>query len=134
MWVPSICGHPQGVPLRRGDGGSAPHPPCVLVVADPARVRELADPFAEPLERGPIEVATSAGGDDTIDVFTEKVPHVVVVTASLELGDSKSLIEALRSMMPRAEVAVLPGVSHHTVPTEHAERLDRALRAHILGP
>ena len=62
---------------------SSLHPPCVLVVADPGRARELADPFAEPLERGPIEVAISTGGDDVIDVFLEKVPHVVVVTATL---------------------------------------------------
>ena len=81
--------------------------PCVLVVADPARVRELADALADPLERGPIEVVTSTGGDDTIDLFEERHPHVVVVTASLELGDTRSLIETLRGMVPRAEVGVV---------------------------
>jgi CheY-like chemotaxis protein len=86
---------------------SSPAAPCVLVVADPPRLRELADALADPLERGPIKVVSSTGGDDTIDLFEEHHPHVVVVTASLELGDTRALIEALRAMLPRAEVGIV---------------------------
>jgi hypothetical protein len=52
-------------------------------------------------------VVVSSGGDETIDVFEAHWPHVVVVTATLEQGDSKSLIEALRGMMARAEVGIV---------------------------
>jgi hypothetical protein len=86
---------------------SAPQAPCVLIVADPSRSGELADAFAEPLERGPIELVRSSGGDDTIELFAARLPHVVVVTAGLDLGDSRSLIETLRSMLPRAEAGIV---------------------------
>src|SRR5438105_4687427 len=49
----------------------------------------------------------SSGGDDAIELFEQRRPHVVIVTATLGLGDSKSLIVTLRSMMPRAEVAIV---------------------------
>src|SRR5207245_1941141 len=45
--------------------------------------------------------------DDTIDLFAARSPEVVVVTATLELGDAKSLIETIRRMAPRAEIAVV---------------------------
>ena len=49
-----------------------------------------------------VEVLVSSGGDDTIDLFAERRPHVVVVTATLEAGDSKALVEALREHGRRA--------------------------------
>ncbi len=61
----------------------------------------------EPLPQGAVEVLVSSGGDDTIDLFEEKHPHAVVVTATLEVGDAKSLIETLREMAPRSEVGVV---------------------------
>lgn len=79
----------------------------MLIVADPPRVDELADVFAEPLPQGAIEVLRSTGGDDTIDLFNERRPHVCVVTATLEAGDASALIEALRQLVPRAEVAIV---------------------------
>ena len=81
--------------------------PCVLVVADPGRVAELAQALGEPLPQGPIEVVVSAGGDDTIELFESRKPRVVVVTASLELGDSGSLMDALRGMVPRDEMMIV---------------------------
>ncbi|MEJ7603389.1 MAG: hypothetical protein WKG01_36215, partial [Kofleriaceae bacterium] len=84
--------------------------PCVLVVADADRVGELAGILSEPLPSpvvSRVEVASSTGGDSTIDLAEAKRPHVVVVTASLEAGDATSLVETLRGMMPRAEVAVV---------------------------
>ena len=46
--------------------------PCVLVVADPGRVAELTDALSgEPLPQGAIEVVSSTGGDDTIELFAK---------------------------------------------------------------
>lgn len=81
--------------------------PCVLIVADPPRVDELAEVFAEALPQGPIEVLRSTGGDDTVEMFEARRPYVCVVTATLEAGDAGALIEALRGMVPRAEVAIV---------------------------
>ncbi|MDB4964005.1 MAG: response regulator receiver protein [Myxococcales bacterium] len=83
-------------------------PTYVLIVADPPRISGLlAALTSSPLGAGNIEVLASSGGDDTIDLFEERRPPVVVVTATLETGDSKSLIEALRSMVPRSAVEIV---------------------------
>ena len=74
---------------------------CVLIVADPDRIAGLAGALA------PAEVLVSSGGDDTIDLFAANRPPVVVVTATLEAGDSKALIEALRAMAPRGEIEIV---------------------------
>ena len=81
----------------------------VLIVADPKRVGELAAALADPLPPpyGEIDVSASTGTDDTIDLFGTRRPPVVILTASLELGDAKSLIETLREMAPRGEVAIV---------------------------
>ncbi len=84
--------------------------PCVLVVCDPGRVGELVGPLgpeAAPLPVGPITVIATSGGDDTIDEFAERKPHVVIVTATLADGDAATLIESLRGMVPRAHVVVI---------------------------
>jgi hypothetical protein len=82
--------------------------PCVLVVADPGRVAELTDALSgEPLPQGAIEVVSSTGGDDTIELFAAKKPRVVVLTATLEEGDPASLIEVLRGMVPRDQMVMV---------------------------
>ena len=65
--------------------------PCVLIVADPPRVDELAEFFAEPLPQGAVEVLRSTGGDDTIDLFGARHPHVCVVTATLDVDPVSAL-------------------------------------------
>jgi hypothetical protein len=82
-------------------------PPCVLVVADPGRIAELANALSDPFPQGVIEVLVSTGGDDTIDIFEARSPRVVVLTASLEVGDTKSLIETLRDMVAREELSIV---------------------------
>jgi CheY-like chemotaxis protein len=77
----------------------------VLIVADPERVGELTSALAAPLPQGEIEVLVSSGGDDTIDLFHSRTPPVVVITATLDVGDATSLIDTLRGMVPRANVA-----------------------------
>jgi hypothetical protein len=81
----------------------------VLIVADPTRVGELAAALHDPLPPpyGELDVSASCGGDDTIDLFGSRRPPIVIITASLELGDAKSLIETLRGMAPRGEVAIV---------------------------
>lgn len=63
--------------------------------------------FEEPLPFGFTEVLRSTGGDDTIDLAEARRPYACVITATLEGGDAASLIETLRAMMPRAEVAIV---------------------------
>jgi len=77
----------------------------VLIVADPERVEELTSALAAPLPGGEIEVLVSSGGDDTIDLFHARTPPVVVITATLDIGDATSLIDTLRGMVPRSNVA-----------------------------
>ena len=79
----------------------------MLIVADPPRVDAIAVMFDEPLPFGYTEVLRSTGGDDTFDLAAARRPHVCVITASLESGDAAALIDALRGMMPRAEVAIV---------------------------
>src|SRR5690606_5873708 len=76
----------------------------VLVVADPPRIDALVAALAAPLPQAAVEVLASSGGDDTIELFEARRPHVVVVTATLELGDTRSLVETLRDLVPRARV------------------------------
>ncbi len=103
-----------------------PSHPRVLLVADPERIAELAAALAEPFSP-PIEVLHSTGGDDTIELFEQQGPSVVVLTAALEAGDAKALIDALRGMAARAHVAfVLVGDDTGPIRT--------ALDAMELGP
>ena len=85
--------------------------PVVLVVADPERITELVGVLSEPLlteiAGGRIDLLVSSGGDDTIDLAQARKPHVVIVTATLETGDTAALVEAIRGMLPRAEVAIV---------------------------
>ncbi len=94
---------------------------CVLIVADPDRIADLASGLA------PAEVLVSSGGDDTIDLFEERRPAVVVVTATLEAGDSKALIDALRSMVRRSEVEIV-------LVGDEAGPIRTVLDAHDMGP
>ena len=95
--------------------------PCVLVVADPERIAELVATLSEPLPSGRIDVLISSGGDDTLDLFEARKPAVIVVTATLDAGDCKSLIDALRASAPRAEVSiVVVGDDAHTGPIRTA--------------
>ena len=79
----------------------------MLIVADPGKVDAIAEVFAEPLAQGAVEVLRSTGGDDTIDLFEERRPHVCVITATLDAGDAGALVETLRAKVPRAEVAIV---------------------------
>jgi len=75
-----------------------------LVVADRERVGELVAALSELHQ---VEVLVSSGGDDTIDLFAARRAAVVVLTASLQVGDTRSLIVTLRAMVARGEVAIV---------------------------
>ncbi|HEU4611155.1 MAG TPA: hypothetical protein VFS15_03720, partial [Kofleriaceae bacterium] len=62
----------------------------------------------------------SSGGDDTIELFEARRPRIVVLTASLEVGDAKSLIEVFRDMVPRDEMAVILVGDDETGPVRNA--------------
>jgi hypothetical protein len=72
----------------------------VLIVANPGDAPELLAAFAEPLPIGPVDVVTGDGGDDTLGVFAARRPEVVVVSASLDAGDARALIAAMRENGP----------------------------------
>ncbi|HSK01458.1 MAG TPA: hypothetical protein VK932_09465, partial [Kofleriaceae bacterium] len=85
-------------------------PPCVLVIADPERTAELVGALSEPLPTAvvsKIEVLASSGGDDAVALFEARKPHVIVVTATLETGDTAALVEAVRGMVQRAGVGIV---------------------------
>lgn len=81
------------------------------MVADPERVTELVGALSEPLTTevsgGRIDLVVGSGGDDTIELVEQRRPHVVVVTATLHAGDTTSLVETIRRVLPRTQVAVV---------------------------
>ncbi len=83
--------------------------PTILVVGDPADVGELERALAEPLPSsvGTVQVLVTDGGDDAFDTFVARKPVVVVVCATLEVGNVDSLIDALRDMAPATELAIV---------------------------
>ena len=116
---------PAGGPGDRGQRGAAvsgsrwtsiPCPPCrmfpsgseemdeprasILVVANREDVAELTGVLEG-------DVATSEGGDDTITRFVAERPEVVVVTATLEAGDTRALIASLRAAAPAGSFHVI---------------------------
>jgi hypothetical protein len=103
-----------GILPRESSGTLVPEPlsvtPSILVVADSERVGELVGALSDPLPTAivsRVDVVASSGGDDTIDLFDARKPHVVVVTASLEAGDASALVGTLRDMVPKSEVAIV---------------------------
>jgi hypothetical protein len=56
---------------------------------------------------GRVDLVVGSGGDDTIELVEQKRPHVVVVTATLNAGDTTSLVDTIRGMLPRTQVAVV---------------------------
>jgi pimeloyl-ACP methyl ester carboxylesterase len=62
------------------------------------------------------------------------VPTLVLLAEKSRAHDIEKVAANARRLMPEVRIAVLPGVSHHTVPTEHPEHLNGELLAHILGP
>ncbi|MGE3459942.1 MAG: DUF4388 domain-containing protein, partial [Kofleriaceae bacterium] len=83
----------------------------MLLVADQVRTAELVaalptELLSERLDTQ-VEVIASSGADETLDLFAARKPHVVVVTATLDAGDSRALVEVLRGMVGRAEVAIV---------------------------
>jgi hypothetical protein len=81
--------------------------PSILVVADAGRQPEIAEALAEPLSIGALDIDTSTGGDDSIELFEEHTHDLVIVTATLEHGDAKSLIEAVRGIVSRSELGII---------------------------
>ncbi|HEX3478739.1 MAG TPA: DUF4388 domain-containing protein [Kofleriaceae bacterium] len=69
------------------------------MVADRERVGELVAALSE---LPSVDVVVSSGGDDTVELFAARHPAVVVVTASLDHGDARSLIATLRAQPPGA--------------------------------
>ncbi len=83
--------------------------PIILIIGDPADAGELERALTEPLPSavGKIDILATSGGDDAVDMFAAKKPPVVVVCATLEGGDTASLLETLRGMVETTDLAVV---------------------------
>jgi hypothetical protein len=79
----------------------------VMVVCNPAEAGELAAALGDALSTGPIELSSGDGGDETLATFTEGRPEVVVVAATLDEGDARALIAAMREAAPAGSFAVV---------------------------
>jgi Domain of unknown function (DUF4388) len=73
---------------------SATPTPRILLVSTPGDAKEIADALVGAGFSAP---AVAAGGDDTLSLYQEFAPVVVVLCASLEHGDARSLAAAMRS-------------------------------------
>ena len=85
-------------------------PARILVVCNPQDDAELTGVLAGdplPVAGVPAEVATGDGGDDTVARFVELRPEVVVLTASLDAGDARALVAAMRGAAPAGSFHVV---------------------------
>ena len=78
--------------------------PCVLVVADPRAGRRARRRCSSSRCRtGTVDVLVSSTAATTRSTCSRRAARTwCVITATLEVGDARSLIEALREMVPRA--------------------------------
>ncbi|HVK77880.1 MAG TPA: hypothetical protein VM734_31455, partial [Kofleriaceae bacterium] len=84
-----------------------PLPPKILVVADPAQQRELVETLraaGDPL--GEAVIVVGDGDDDTLRQFAAVRPMVVVIAATLEGGDARALVAAMREQALAAGVPI----------------------------
>jgi DNA-binding NarL/FixJ family response regulator len=72
--------------------------PRILLVSKPSEAAEISGALVAAGFSAP---AIAAGGDDTLTLYEEAAPDVVVLCASLEQGDARSLAAALREASPR---------------------------------
>ncbi len=81
--------------------------PGVLIVCDPEEVAAFGEPLRQPMSTGPVRVWTASHFDDAIDLYAAHRPEVLVVAAQLRDADTGQLIESVRGLVGRAEVAVV---------------------------
>jgi hypothetical protein len=83
-------------------------PPAILVVANAADADEIRTALGdEPLPTGAPVISTGDGGDGTLGVFIERQPEVVVIAATLDAGDARSLLAAMRDAAPPGSYHVI---------------------------
>jgi pimeloyl-ACP methyl ester carboxylesterase len=64
---------------------------------------------------------------------TLTAPTLLLLAEKSRAHDIRKVANIARESMPHLVTAVLPGVSHHTVPTEHARHLNRELQQFLDG-
>ena len=74
--------------------------PTVLLVCNSSEQDALRRFFDEALPGGQVEIVVGDGGDDTLALFTRTHPAVVVACATLDRGDARALLEAMRGAVP----------------------------------
>jgi hypothetical protein len=93
-------------PVDEGSTQGA-RPARVLLVCNQGEADEVAAALGDRLSTGPVELAVGDGGDDTLATFADGRPEVVVVAASLDEGDARALIAAMRESAPAGSFAVV---------------------------
>ncbi|MCP4446321.1 MAG: DUF4388 domain-containing protein [Myxococcales bacterium] len=90
------------------------------------------------LEQGLPEPIVGSGGDDTLDVYDEASPDVVIMVAGLAVGDVPSLAAAMRSghYGRPAPILLIVGETESIASVEASKNSDfhRVLRKPILAP
>lgn len=85
-------------------------PASILVVCNTQDAAELTGALrGEPLPVAGalVRIVTADGGDSTINIFVDMQPEVVVVSASLDHGDTRALIAALRASAPAGSFQIV---------------------------
>jgi hypothetical protein len=93
-------------PVDEGSTQGA-RPARVLLVCNQGEADEVAAALGDQLSTGPVELAVGDGGDDTLSTFADGRPEVVVVAASLDEGDARALVAAMRESAPAGSFAVV---------------------------
>ncbi|MEU9832595.1 alpha/beta fold hydrolase [Streptosporangium sp. NPDC048047] len=112
-----------------------------LLRPTPRRVRALTawESGGTPVDEGWLELYVSGATDlprsriipirrpDAALLPTSAVPTLVVAAERSRAHDARAVVAGARRLMPHAGTAVLPDVSHHGIPTERPEALNRLL-------
>lgn len=76
----------------------------ILLVANPSEAEAIAEAL---VQAGLPEPRTGHGGDETLVKVSESVPEVVVMCATLDQGDARSLASAVRSVHPSIRIVLV---------------------------
>jgi DNA-binding response OmpR family regulator len=79
----------------------------VFLLCDRNQIPSLRQIFIDPLPQGAVELTIESDGDAAQKRFSDRLPEVLVITASLAIGDARTVISDLRAQAPRQQVAIV---------------------------
>ena len=96
---------------------------------DPQVLSLLSVPFPRPSPKGAKFVWPKRPADAELRAL--RTPMLVLLAGRSRQNDVREQSDTVRRLVPHATVEVLPTATHHTMPTEHGEELDRYLTAFL---